>query len=198
MWKTQNTNNSVEHIKKATELITEIASETTLLALNANIEAARAGEHGKGFAVVASQIQELANQSTESAKKIEMIIKDLIINSNDTVETMKKVEDIIEVQNNNVHKTKDTFNVFNEGINITNQSVKEISDNVGTLDNSRKEIVEDIQILTSIAEENAASTEETAGISAELNKIMNDAYESANKVNEISDKLSNEINIFTI
>ncbi|CAG9709820.1 methyl-accepting chemotaxis protein [Clostridium neonatale] len=196
--KTQNTNNSVEHIKKATELITEIASETTLLALNANIEAARAGEHGKGFAVVASQIQELANQSTESAKKIEMIIKDLIINSNDTVETMKKVEDIIEVQNNNVHKTKDTFNVFNEGINITNQSVKEISDNVGTLDNSRKEIVEDIQILTSIAEENAASTEETAGISAELNKIMNDVYESANKVNEISDKLSNEINIFTI
>ena len=126
-----------------------------------------------------------------------MIIKDLIINSNDTVETMKKVEDIIEVQNNNVHKTKDTFNVFNEGINITNQSVKEISDNVGTLDNSRKEIVEDIQILTSIAEENAASTEETAGISAELNKIMNDAYESANKVNEISDKLSNEINIQT-
>ena len=196
--KTQNTNNSVEHIKKATELITEIASETTLLALNANIEAARAGEQGKGFAVVADQIQELANQSTESAKKIEIIIKDLIINSNDTVETMKKVEDIIEVQNNNVHKTKDTFNVFNEGINITNQSVKEISDNVGTLDNSRKEIVEDIQILTSIAEENAASTEETAGISAELNKIMNDVYESANKVNEISDKLSNEINIFTI
>lgn len=196
--KTLNTNNSVEHIKKATELITEIASETTLLALNANIEAARAGEHGKGFAVVASQIQELANQSTESAKKIEMIIKDLIINSDDTVETMKKVEDIIEVQNNNVNKTKDTFYMFNEGINIINQSVKEISDNVGTLDNSRKEIVEDIQVLTSIAEENAASTEETAGISAELNKIMNDVYESANKVNEISDKLSNEINIFTI
>ncbi len=196
--KTQNTNDSVEHIKKATELITEIASETTLLALNANIEAARAGEHGKGFAVVASQIQELANQSTESAKKIETIIKDLISNSNDTVETMKKVEDIIEVQNNNVHKTKDTFNMFNEGINITNQSVKEISDNVGILDNSRKEIVEDIQALTSIAEENAASTQETAGISAELNKIMNDVHESANKVNEISDKLSHEIDIFTI
>lgn len=196
--KTQNTNDSVEHIKKATELITEIASETTLLALNANIEAARAGEHGKGFAVVASQIQELANQSTESAKKIETIIKDLIRNSNDTVETMKKVENIIEVQNNNVHKTKDTFNMFNEGINITNQSVKEISNNVGILDNSRKEIVEDIQALTSIAEENAASTQETSAITSELNKIMNDVYESSNKVNEISDKLSNEVNIFTI
>lgn len=196
--KTQNTNDSVEHIKKATELITEIASETTLLALNANIEAARAGEHGKGFAVVASQIQELANQSTESAKKIETIIKDLIRNSNDTVETMKKVENIIEVQNNNVHKTKDTFNMFNEGINITNQSVKEISNNVGILDNSRKEIVEDIQALTSIAEENAASTQETSAITSELNKIMNDVYESSNKVNEISDKLSHEIDTFTI
>ena len=196
--KTQNTNNSVEHIKKATELITEIASETTLLALNANIEAARAGEHGKGFAVVASQIQELANQSTESAKKIETIIKDLINNSNDTVETMKKVEDIIEIQNNNVHKTKDTFNMFNEGINITNQSVKEISDNVVTLDKSRKKIVEDIQVLTSIAEENAASTQETAAIATELDKIMNDVYESSNKVNKISDKLSHEIDTFTI
>ena len=69
---------------------------------------------------------------------------------------------------------------------------------MGILDNSRKEIVEDIQALTSIAEENAASTQETAGISAELNKIMNDVHESANKVNEISDKLSHEIDIFTI
>ncbi|MBE6070517.1 MAG: hypothetical protein E7208_01010 [Clostridium butyricum] len=196
--KTQNTNNSVEYIKKATELITEIASETTLLALNANIEAARAGEHGRGFAVVASQIQQLANQSTESAKKIEIIIKDLINNSNDTVETMQKVEDIIEIQNKNVHKTQNTFNMFSEGINITNESVKEIKDNVRILDKSRKEIVEDIQVLTSIAEENAASTQETAGISAELNKIMDDVYESADKVNKISDKLSNEINIFTI
>lgn len=196
--KAENTNICVKDIKEATELITDIASETTLLALNANIEAARAGEHGRGFAVVANQIQELANQSTLSAQKIQDVINSLINNSNETVETMKMVKEIIEMQSENVEKTKDTFAMFNKGIDVTNDSVKEIYDNVMTLDRSRNKIVDDIQKLTSIAEENAATTQESAAITSELNKIMNNVDNSAEKINNVSNKLCDEINIFEI
>lgn len=92
---TEVTNESALKIGEATKLITDIANETNLLSLNASIEAARAGEQGRGFAVVASEIQKLAEQSTESARKIEEIINMLLIDSEKAVRTMGQVKEII-------------------------------------------------------------------------------------------------------
>lgn len=90
---------NLSQIYNITNLVSDLANQTNMLALNASVEAVRAGEHGKGFGVVASEIRKLADQSRKSAEKIGSLITDIQNSANSTVivteEGTKAVEKII-------------------------------------------------------------------------------------------------------
>ncbi len=139
---TNNTNESVKKISEAISLITSIAEETNLLSLNASIEAARAGEAGKGFAVVASQIQKLAEQSNDSANRIEKIIESLIADSQKAVESMRDVNSNIELQDKNVDNAVNMFDKVKKSVDSSVDSINGISRLMGEIDNVRAQVVD--------------------------------------------------------
>ena len=195
---TNTTNTSVLKIKEATDMITDIAEETNLLSLNASIEAARAGEQGRGFAVVAGQIQKLAEQSNESARQIADIINLLIADSEKTVSTMEDVKSVIAKQDEHVANTEKAFEDVKDGIDKSIESVRTLTDKTKKLDEARVKVVDVVQNLTAIAEENAASTEETSASASEVGAIMENISDNAKQLNVIADELKESISQFLI
>ena len=169
---TNATNKSAMQIRTATDMITQIASQTNLLSLNASIEAARAGDAGRGFAVVAEEIRKLADQSKESAAQITAIIGELMKNSNSSVEIMKQMSEIMNVQSEHLDATKNVFYSLNAEIDSVAGAVDSITGEVEQLDILKNDVMSSVESLAAIAEENAASTQETSAAMQELNEII--------------------------
>ena len=195
---TNTTNESAQEIHKATELISSIASETNLLALNASIEAARAGESGRGFAVVAEQIKNLAEQSNQSAKTIEGIINNLLADTEQAVKTMNTVDAIIGFQADKVEMTKRVFDKVNNGLIVTMEGVESIARSTKTLDEAKGRVIMSVESLSAIAEENAASTQETAASAEELTATIGEIKNATSRLNQVADNLTTQTNRFQI
>lgn len=190
------TNDSAQKIREATEIITSIAEETNLLSLNASIEAARAGESGRGFAVVAAQIQKLAEQSNESSRTIEEITSALICNSDEAVEIMSKVHEIIDSQSQNMIETEKIVAEVMAGISNSLENIEQIESTAVQLEDSRNRIVETIEGLSDIAQQNAASTQETCAQTIEVSNTFDQIKGNAAQLKEIADDLLNTMKYF--
>lgn len=192
------TNESAQKIREAVDLISSIASQTSLLSLNASIEAARAGEFGKGFAVVASEIQKLADESSRSAQTITDIINALVSESDMTVEIMKEVGQIIVEQRKKIEDTQSHFTDVTEGINSSREDTTMIEERTHVCDESRKTVVDVIANLSAISEENAASAQETTASMEELSATISLLAEAANNLKGLSDQVNNDIKFFKL
>lgn len=191
--KTHEANKAAGKISEVVNLITEIASQTNLLSLNASIEAARAGEAGRGFAVVAENIKQLAEQTTSSAADIQDIIHDLEQKSGETVEKTEAVNNIVNKQSEDMKQTADILNQVITGITGLIDKIDSIAVSVENMDKSKENVVDVIGNLSSVSQENAASTEETSASTTmameTVKKIADEAVKLKNIAQELEDRM---------
>ena len=195
---TGETSDSVAKISQASEMIQSISDQTNLLALNAAIEAARAGESGKGFAVVAEEIRKLAEQSASFTKDIREVIEGLRQKSEDSVAMMEKVNSEIEKQTIIRSETDSKFAEIAKEVEIGRTVTNELKDSAAVLEKENRHLIEMVESLSSISEENAASTEEVNAAIDEEAEAMNNIATAQEELADIADMLRAEVAKFKI
>lgn len=193
-----NTDGSVEKISQASSMIQALSDQTNLLALNASIEAARAGDAGRGFAVVADEIRKLAEASAGFTEEIGSVIGELKENSRNAVEIMQGVTGIIDQQNNKMEETREKFNEIEHAVERGKDIVQTENHSSEEIGRSNTAIIEIIQNLTAIAEENAATTQETAeNVEAQASSV-NRIFEASETLAAIAARLNDEAMAFKL
>jgi methyl-accepting chemotaxis protein len=177
---------TTSQMNSITELINNVADQTSLLALNASIEAARAGEAGRGFAVVATEISNLANQTSEATGDINRLIADINSQLGTMVDNIESLIKTGQEESECANKTADDFNLISQNVEDILSSSDGMKNSVSNLATANSEIVNSIQTISAITEEVTAhasttydSSEQNKQIVEHINNLVDDLNENA-------------------
>lgn len=192
------TSQQAERIKEASVEIQNIASQTSLLALNASIESARAGEMGKGFAVVASEIGNLSNQTNELTNQIDGIINELLQKSEQSLAVMRGMETSSTKQYESVQDTKEKFDEIMENMQVVKQKCDILEDSTKDMHQTETNISQMITELSAISQENAACMEEASASVTTQEKSIEQVSDACNDVAQLAQELQEQISHFKL
>ncbi len=158
-------------IAGVSDLVADLANQTNMLALNAAVEAARAGEQGKGFAVVAGEIRKLADESKNSANKINNLVTDIQAAMNSTVmvtdEGTKKTDEGIKL----TQGTASTFAGVTDAVNNVFLNSQQISLSAKQQAVAVQQVLSSMNALNLGAQETATGVEQVKKSTYQLDEV---------------------------
>ncbi|QMV63939.1 methyl-accepting chemotaxis protein [Pseudomonas berkeleyensis] len=155
-------------VGKVLEVITGIAEQTNLLALNAAIEAARAGEAGRGFAVVADEVRTLASRTQQSTGEIQAIIQRLQGGARDAVLAMQHSAALADDNLSHIRQASEVLETIVgavDGINALNAQIATAAEQQSQV---AQEIDQRVTNISSLAERSQGETESVVRVSAQI------------------------------
>ena len=166
-----------QEVGKIVDLITGIAKQIHLLALNASIEASRSGEAGRRFAVVAAEVKELANKTTESAEDISSLIGGIQHSSGESTEAIHKLSNTVQ------HVDQLTATIATA---IEQQSA------------TQRTISESLSNIASSGEETTRTMSDFAGVSDHISKLATFVQQASQELDALSERMQKTVEQFKV
>ncbi len=185
-------------IQEVSSLITNISEQTNLLALNAAIEAARAGEHGAGFAVVANEVRQLAEESHQSATKIEDMIADVYQASQQAVSSIRVGEQKVEEGLTRSDASLEVFGKIESSVTEVTDRIERISAAIEQIQAMSENVMMSSESLRDLASEGASRAQETNAATKEQLAAMHEITMSSESLAKLAEQLQEEIHHFRV
>ncbi|MFV8827803.1 methyl-accepting chemotaxis protein [Alkalihalobacterium sp. APHAB7] len=187
-----------QQIGDITKVITDIANQTNLLALNAAIEAARAGEHGKGFAVVADEVRILAEQSQQSSTQISSLITEIQNDMTLSNEAMDQVKEDVQVGLGITEKTEGSFKEILRSMEAMGDQIDEMAATAEQISASAQEVSATVNGISTVSRETSMHTQTVAASTEEQLASMEEILASSNSLSEMAMNLQELVSKFKL
>ncbi len=189
--------NQASDIGAVSGTVKELAEQTHLLALNASIEAAHAGEHGAGFAVVASEIRKLAEQSNDSAQRIQSLITAVQAQIHATVELIHNQNELVQRETKHTSQVEQTLNEFGNVVDEFMGAAQLMETSISEQTDRVELTYKHVQQIREMADKFHEGARQISIATHEETAIMEEISSSSDELSSMTTRLLEKTKVFT-